>query len=208
MTGFHEVRLPMRLALGATGGPECRTEIIALASGHEVRNAKWRQSRRRWEIGGAVSGLADLQTLTQFFEARCGRLYGFRFRDPLDHSSALPGQPPTSDDQVIGIGTGAIDTFQLVRQTGDDQRVICKPVEATVRVALDGVELISGWQVDPTSGRVVFDATPAAGIIVSAGFEYDCPVRFDRDHIETVLDAFDAGRVVSLGVVEVMGPAG
>jgi len=85
MSGFHDVSFPMRLALGAVGGPERRTEVLALASGREVRNAVWARSKRRWDVGGAVTDLAGLQALLAFFEARMGRLYGFRFRDPLDH---------------------------------------------------------------------------------------------------------------------------
>ena len=31
---FHDVRFPVHVAFGATGGPERRTEITALMSGH------------------------------------------------------------------------------------------------------------------------------------------------------------------------------
>jgi hypothetical protein len=33
--GFHEVRLPLRLSLGASGGPGRRTDIVALSNGGE-----------------------------------------------------------------------------------------------------------------------------------------------------------------------------
>lgn len=206
MTSFHDVRLPMRLALGAMGGPECPTEVLSLASGHEVRNAKWRQGRRRWDIGSSVGSRADLKMLTDFFEARSGRLHGFRFRDPLDHSSAPPGRLIRPVDQDIATGTGEARTFQLIKTLDDRQRTIFKPIEGTVRVALDGTEWTTGWTVDHRSGHVVFETAPPAGSVISAGFEYDCPVRFDQDRIETVLEAFAAGRVVSLSLVELTGP--
>ena len=38
---FHDVRFPLAVAFGSSGGPERRTEIVALASGHEERNARW-----------------------------------------------------------------------------------------------------------------------------------------------------------------------
>lgn len=54
MSGFYEVRLPLALAIGASGGPERVTDVVRLASGAESRNARWAGSRRRWEVGGAT----------------------------------------------------------------------------------------------------------------------------------------------------------
>ncbi|MEL7127933.1 MAG: DUF2460 domain-containing protein, partial [Pseudomonadota bacterium] len=39
LSEFHDVQLPMAFAFGASGGPERRTDIVALASGGEARNA-------------------------------------------------------------------------------------------------------------------------------------------------------------------------
>ncbi len=48
---FHEIRFPLDVSLGASGGPERRTEVVTLASGHEERNARWADSRRRYNAG-------------------------------------------------------------------------------------------------------------------------------------------------------------
>ena len=109
--GFDDVTFPLPFALGASGGPEWRTEIITLDSGAEVRNGRWSASRRRWDLGSAVATVSDLETLSRFFEARQGRLRGFRLPDPLENSSANLGQPPGPADQVIGIGDGETDAF-------------------------------------------------------------------------------------------------
>jgi len=204
MIGFHEVRFPMRLALGAIGGPERQTEIIALASGREVRSAKWARSRRRWTVGGALSDLASLQALVSFFEARAGRLYGFRFRDPLDYSSASAGEDVHFEDQIIGYGDGAAQSFQLVKTTMGVGREISKPDSGSVHIGLDGLLLADGWGVDDTTGIVTFETPPAAGSLLTAGFEFDCPVRFDSDHIQAVIEAFGAGRVTNIGLVELI----
>src|SRR5690606_30161333 len=84
---FHEVRLPARLAFGSTGGVERRTEITTLASGFERRSTPWAQGRRRYLIGAGLRSLDDMAELTAFFEARRGRLHGFRFRDFADCKS-------------------------------------------------------------------------------------------------------------------------
>lgn len=202
MTGFHETSFPMRLALGAVGGPQWQTDITMLASGREVRAAKWARSRRRWTVGGALTDLASLQALVSFFEARSGQLYGFRFRDPLDWASAPAGQDVHFEDQIIGYGDGGTQVFQLVKTMAGIERLIVKPVPGSVQVGLDGTALRDGWAIDETTGLVTFDAPPAAGSLLTAGFEFDCPVRFDSDQIEAVIEAYGAGRVTAIGLIE------
>ncbi len=78
---FHEVRFPDNISRGARGGPERRTQIVALSSGDEERNASWANSRRRYDVSYGVRRADDLATVVAFFEARNGRLHGFRFKD-------------------------------------------------------------------------------------------------------------------------------
>ncbi|GJL97502.1 MAG: glycoside hydrolase family 24 [Hyphobacterium sp.] len=203
---FHEISFPFSVALGASGGPVRRTEIVALASGREERNSPWAQSRRRWNAAPGVKSRDDLATLIAFFEARRGQLYGFRFRDPVDHASCAP---VTSLDQALGIGDGATAEFQLVKRYGDAgsayDRVIDKPVADSVRIAIDGAELVLGtdFGVDPETGKVVFTTPPADGAALTAGFRFDVPVRFDTDQLNISLDAFEAGDIPDLPIVEI-----
>ena len=129
---FHEVRLPARLAFGSTGGVERRTEIVTLASGFERRSTPWAEGRRRYLIGANLRSLADMAALTAFFEARRGRLYGFRFRDFTDFRSCPPGETTGPADQDLGVGDGSRRSFQLVKRYGEGesavQRRTCKPV--------------------------------------------------------------------------------
>ena len=199
---FHEVRLPARLAFGSTGGVERRTEVVTLASGHERRSTPWAHGRRRYLIGAGLRSLDDMAALTAFFEARRGRLYGFRFRDFADFKSCAPGAAVSAGDQVIGTGDGEATAFQLVKDYGGLGREIRKPVAGSVRVVVDGVE-IAGFAVDEASGVVTLDAAPGAGAVVTAGFEFDTPVRFDADRIEVTLETFEAGRMGAVPLVEV-----
>ena len=91
MSNFHETDFPLAVALGASGGPERRTEIVTLTSGREVRNGRWADSRRRYDAASGIKTLADLGAVVAFFEERRGRLYGFRFRDRSDDRSSAPG---------------------------------------------------------------------------------------------------------------------
>ncbi len=201
---FHEVRLPARLAFGSTGGVERRTDVVTLASGFERRSSPWAMGRRRYLIGANLKSLADMAELTAFFEARRGRLYGFRFRDFADFASCGPGGTPGTADIVLGVGDGARTSFQLVKAYGDVERPITKPVEGSVTVAVGGEMLTSGaFAVDGTTGVVTLDDAPGAGVAVTAGFLFDTPVRFDADRLEVTLESFGAGRMAAVPLIEV-----
>lgn len=201
---FHEVRLPARLAFGSTGGVERRTDVVTLASGFERRSSPWAMGRRRYLIGANLKSLADMAELTTFFEARRGRLCGFRFRDFADFASCGPGGTPEATDQTLGMGTGTRTAFQLVKAYGDVERPITKPVEGSVTVAVGGVELASGsFAVDATTGIVTLSVAPTGGATVSAGFLFDTPVRFDADRLEVTLESFGAGRMAAVPLIEV-----
>jgi uncharacterized protein (TIGR02217 family) len=211
MSGFHEVRFPLRVALGASGGPVRRTDIVNLSNGREQRNQRWRDSRRRYDAGSGIRSLADLYAVLEFFEARRGQLYGFRFRDPFDRASCAPGGAVSAADQVLGIGDGTTTAFALVKAYQDAgggwTRRITKPVAGTVIVSVDGVDVPEAvYSVDVTTGIVTFAAArrPGSGALVQAGYEFDVPVRFDIDRIDIDLAHFDAGRIPSIPLTEIL----
>ncbi|MEL7486437.1 MAG: DUF2460 domain-containing protein [Pseudomonadota bacterium] len=204
---FHEVRFPLAIAMNSEGGPMRRTEIVSLVSGHEERNAPWAASRRRYNAGYGIKSLADIEAMIAFFEARRGRLYGFRFRDPFDWTSGAIGAGLDAGDQILGTGDGATTVFPLVKryESGGASyaRRIAKPVAGSVRVALDGALQETGVDVDETTGEIAFATPPPAGAVVTAGFEFDTPVRFDTDHLNINLAAFEAGDIPSIPLIEV-----
>jgi len=205
---FHDVRLPARLAFGSAGGVERRTEVVTLGSGHERRSSPWADGRRRYLIGANLRSLDDMAALTAFFEARRGRLFGFRFRDFADFKSCAPGRAPAATDQMLGEGDGERTRFDLVKRYGEGEtawtRRIVRPVAGTVTVAVAGA-LLPGeaFEADPTAGTVTLSTPPGMGQAVTAGFEFDVPVRFDADRIEVTLESFEAGRMAALPLIEV-----
>lgn len=206
MTNFHETLFPLDIALNSEGGPMRKTEIVALVSGHEERNALWADSRRSWNAGYGVKSMADIEKVTAFFEARKGRLYGFRFRDPFDHQSSAYGAAPSPTDQILGTGDGARLAFALVKTYANGgasyARPIRKPVAGTVRASVDGAETFA-FTADETAGTITFAVAPPAGAIVAAGFFFDCPARFDADALRINLAAFRAGDIPSIPLIEV-----
>lgn len=205
MSGFHEVRFPAALSMGSSGGPERRTRVVTLASGFEKRNAAWAHGRRRYDAGVGLRGLDDLHEVIAFFEARMGRLHGFRWRDWMDWKSCAPSRAPSAIDCEIGTGDGDNRRFQLrkpyISGPAAYVRLISKPIVETVLIGVDGVAAEA--QVDPTNGVVTLAAPPAPGTRVTAGFCFDVPARFDSDRIEINLAAFEAGEIPSIPVVEI-----
>ncbi len=204
---FHDVRFPDDISRGARGGPERRTQIVELASGDEERNASWANSRRRYDAAYGIRRADDLAAVVAFFEARNGRLHGFRWKDWADWKSCLPSQTPAATDQNIGTGDGTTTDFQLVKAyiSGGQSwtRTITKPVAGTVKVAIDGVEQTTGWAVNTTTGVVSFTTAPASGSAITAGFEFDVPVRFDTDALDVTLDLERLGSITSIPLIEV-----
>lgn len=204
---FHEVRFPDNISRGARGGPQRRTQIVELSSGDEERNASWADSRRRYDVSYGVRRADDLHAVVEFFEARNGRLYGFRFKDWSDYKSCLPSRVPDYEDHVIGTGTGAQTAFQLRKRYGTSThnwwRPIRKPVPGTVRIGVNAVEQFSGWSVDTATGVVTFATAPAAGAVITAGFEFDVPVRFDTDLMDVTLDVDRLGSITSIQLIEI-----
>lgn len=206
---FHDVRYPTNLSFGSSGGPERRTEIVTLVNGYEERNSPWQDSRRHYDAGSGMRSLDDLETLISFFEARRGELFAFRWKDWSDFKTCRPSLGVGSLDQQIGVGDGSKLHFQLLKvySSGDQSytRTLSKPVTGTVRVAINGVTQTETTQfsVDTATGQVSFNLPPAAGLIVTAGCEFDVPVRFDTDRISTSLATFQAGQIPSVPVIEV-----
>ena len=205
---FHEVRFPTALSFGSIGGPERRTDVVTLASGFEERNTPWANSRRRYDAGIGLRSMDDIDALIAFFEARRGQMYGFRWKDWADFKSCKPSAQVSATDQVIGTGDGVEATFVLRKGyvSGDAvyRRPVTKPVEGTVVLAVDGVALVDGvdFSIDITTGLVTFFTAPSVGVSISAGFEFDVPVRFDTDRIQTSAATFQAGDVPDVPVVE------
>lgn len=205
---FHDVRFPDALSIGSFGGAGFSTDIVTLSTGFEKRNVNWSQARRQYGISLAGRTPAEIAEIVAFFHARQGRGYGFRFKDPSDwHSGANMIATPAATDQQLGTGTGSLTTFALVKRYVSGAithiRPITKPVAGTVLIALNGVNQATGWSVNTTTGIVTFTTAPANGVLVTAGFAFDVPVRFDTDTLTGTFETPLYQSFNDLSIVEV-----
>lgn len=206
---FHEVRFPASLSFGSVGGPERRTDIVTLANGFEERNTPWAHSRRRYDAGLGMRSLDDVETLISFFEARRGQMHGFRWKDWSDYKSGKASVEISFRDQVIAVGDGETTAFPLIKNYRSGEfsyaRPITKPVAGTVRIGIEQDEMQEAvdYSVDVATGVITFVQPPAETMSITAGYEFDVPVRFDTDRIQTSVASFQAGDVPNVPVVEV-----
>ena len=193
---FDEIRLPEDVERGAVGGPLFKTTVHTLGSGFEVRNIDWSDARGEWDIGYGIQDRAANDAVISFFYARQGRGRGFRFKDWSDFE-VITGN--------IGTGDGLNTDFQLRKQYVSGavtyNRTITKPVAGTVRIFLDGIETFD-FVVDTTTGVVTMGVAPGGGVVVTATFEFDVPVRFDTDKLDVNVEWFKAESIPQIPVIE------
>lgn len=195
---FVDVQFPTDISYGSAGGPEYATDVVASASGFEQRNVNWSEARARYNVAHGVKTKAQLDALIAFFRARKGRAHGFRFKDWTDYQVS---------GEALGTGDGTRTQFQLVKHYASgsvtETRTITKPVSGTVLIYKNAVLQSSGVSVDATTGVVTFTTAPAAGVVVTATFEFDVPVRFDTDKLSASLDAYGIHSWLDIPLVEV-----
>jgi uncharacterized protein (TIGR02217 family) len=204
---FDEIALPLRVDFGSGGGPAFSTEVVVIDSGYERRNQNWSQARRVYDARTGVRSAADVGTLLNFFHARVGRARGFRLKDWSDFTTASDGiSAPTWSDQTIGTGEGTTAVFQLYKNyisgPSSHQRVISKPVSGSVTIGVNGAQVATGWSVDTTTGLITFASPPAASRVITAGFQFDVPVRFDTDQLALTAENYVAYKA-DIPIVEV-----
>lgn len=217
MSAFLETpRFPEDISYGSQGGPSYNTTIATQAAGHEKRNINWSLARYNYNVAYGIKDQADLESLLTFFHSVAGRAYGFRFKDHHDYKSGLLSASITDTDQVCRntvddslTGDGSTTTFQLVKTytqgANSRQRDIKKPVSGTVVVAIDGTPQTAsplGWSVDTATGVITFSTAPTNGQVVTAGFEFDVPCRFESDQIAARWDDYQL-MSADVGLIEI-----
>jgi len=218
---FHEVTFPDSISYGSSMGPGFSTLITSLASGGEERVARWENPRRRFNLGFGAKTHLQVATLIKFATLRNGAECGFRLKDWTDYNtseygigSEFGGAEPANDDQIIGEGDGSTVTFQLKKTYSDSVspskvRNITKPRDGTVVVAVGGVAQTEGvdYSVNYENGEILFGSAPASLASITAGCEFDVPVRFTKSvdkWLSVAIRNYNDAAAESLEAVEIL----
>ena len=208
---FDEVQFPPGVSRGSTFGPGFSTVISELPdSGAENSVSRWDGAKRRGQVSLRVQDVDSIATVLNFVHARAGAARGFRWKDWSDFSTASDHRSaPAFDDVVIGTGDGSTTTFQLrkIYTSGGRSvtRLIEKPVTGSTVVGVAGSPSASGWTVNTTTGVITFSVAPSAGQEITAGCEFDVPVRFSKgvdDWFQINVNDFSNDECPTLEVVE------
>ena len=195
---FSDIRFPESIAYGSNGGPAFSTDIVTTESGHERRNSNWSVARARYNVAHGVKTKAQMDELIAFFRARKGRAYGFRFKDWSDYRGT---------SEQLGIGDGNTTSFQLVKHyvSGGDTHIrrITRPSSDNFILYINSIEQSSGYSIDTSTGVITFDSSPTIADIITADFEFDVPVRFDTDSMESSLDAHGIHSWANISLIEI-----
>jgi uncharacterized protein (TIGR02217 family) len=205
---IDDVRLPEKWSKGSTGGLAFLTSIVPVASGDEDREERWENPLWRGDIAHNVKTPAQIVELRAFHAARRGASRGFLLKDWIEYTSSADGvTAATMLDQPLGTGDGAVTTFQLVKRYTDAggtyDRPIKWPVSGTLLVALDGVLKGSGVSVARGTGVVTLTPAPGNGVVITAGYQFDVPVRFEDDHFPLTWDTINSRSAGSMPLAEV-----
>lgn len=209
---FHDVHIPGSLQYGSGFGPTHSTSIFVTASGHEIRTTQFSQPRHRLRLTRTLQTQAEAAAIKDHAMARRGSVYSFPQQDVSDYTSADDGvSTPATDDQIIGSGDGSRQTFQLIKTyepTGPAPRArtITLPVDGSVVVAINGSPT-TAFTVTRPGGIITFTSAPTLGAVITAGFEFEVPVRYEQTFEQwsaATIDAFDQWTIAALDLIEVL----
>jgi uncharacterized protein (TIGR02217 family) len=210
MSFSDNVVFPTEISYGSStyfGGRQVR--IISLP-GSEKRQSRRLHSIRRFNVKFGIKTEDQLNSVLHIWESHGQTEEGFLYKDFADFKSCIPSGTITHTDQQIGVGDGATTVFQLTKGfiAGSQtySKVILKPKVGTTVVGKDGVLQGSGFTISTILGTVTFSAAPAGGVIISAGFEYYIPVRFDIEEFEVNLSHFKRGELPDIMLKELLDP--
>jgi uncharacterized protein (TIGR02217 family) len=193
---FLEQRFFDDIAPQASSGPEYRTTIKTLRGGAEHRNSLWADPLRSFTVDLTPRDVPSIKLLLDLFADTLGAANAFRVKDWSDFQATR---------ETIGVGNGTLYWFRLTKRYGASySRRILKPVSGRTAIFLNGVALSPAlYAVDTVNGLVIFKTAPGAGVVITANFEFDVPVRFTEDAIQVVMLFYKTGTSDSINLREV-----
>jgi len=181
---FNETRLLDCVSYGSSFGSEFSTRVVSLVSGAERRNANWSRPLGQYSVRYANLRPDDHAAVKAAHKACMGSLVAFRFKDWTDY---------TAKDEPLGLAVGGAQTMQLTKSYTFGpitfSQPIFKPVAGSVSLTAAGAPI--AFTVDTATGLISFSATAGAAIAWTG--EYDVPVRFVSDRLDSDPAARRAG---------------
>lgn len=178
MNDFHNVNLPSYVEIFAVATTEFSTICATTKSGREIRNASSLVPKRSYLLKDCRLSRSQFEAFNSFFYARCGRRYAFRLKDYYDFKVKK---------EQIGKGDGVTREFQLIKIYQDliapCVREITKPLDKTITIHTNQNTIIPEL-VNLNTGVVTLAEALPDQTDLFASFEFDVPVRFEKDSFQ------------------------
>lgn len=195
---FVNVRFPVGVAYGGSGGPRVQMDTMETDSGTPLQAASCTGIPNVYTVSLDLTKSVQVDEIMALFRI-VGVGNSLRFKDWMDFKATL---------SRIGTGDGNTRAFQLkkVYTYGgiSISRNISKPVQGTVRIFVSGEEATAGFSIDHDTGYVTFAVAPAAGAAITATFEFDVEVMFQIDSLPVTLVQYNQYTFNSINLVEVV----
>lgn len=218
----HEVEFPNKIGRGTAVGPGWDNAIVSLRTGAVEVSQTREQARRKYLIQLPIKRQEALAELIAFSLGRHGSANSWNLKDWSDYATTPTGTTHHSGDaaishldQSIDTGDGVRTQFQLVKRYTSGLQTVVRPIEkirnGTVTVGINGGAFgAGGYSVNDTTGIITFTTPPAAGDIITAGFEFLVPVRFTAEvdeWLQQSLEGFDYSESAPLEAWEELHPS-
>lgn len=201
MIDFHEIRFPEDVSWGSRGGPTFKTQIFTSHRGFEKRNLDWIQPMMSFDVSYGIRTDNHILSVISFFNARQGRAKGFRYKNWGNYKLT---------NEAFAAGDGVNSRLPMWKMYNSSENIrsykrLHKIVRGSVTgVTLNNVSVTEGvdFSIDYNSGEIAFNSVQPYGYPVKCTtLEFDEPVRFDMDNIQTVIDAYNSNSIVAIPLV-------
>lgn len=188
MAVFTDVFFPECLSYGSEFKPTYETLKVDMLSGAEQRSSRTPYVKNKYSIDIQYMRTDEIKDVLSIFHVCSGDLHGFLFKDPTDFASRVGDTWVSEDaitmlDQPLGIYDAGTTFYELTKRyaiaSRSKLRRIRYPDTSTLVVAANGT-LVADATWDAAEQAVTFPTPPAADAVLTAGFRFWVPVRFDK----------------------------
>lgn len=177
---YDDVRLPDQFEDGMTVALDWSVLIKQRDNRIELRSLRASQPGAIINVSFPAGDNDRIEALLDLDFVVAGPYAGFRAKNPKDYLIVRDGESP----QLIAVGDGVEDTFQLIRTytvgSRSRDRIIKKVVPDTVVLAIEGTPIVEGvdYTLDDNTGLIVLDdPLPNGDELTATDGEFDYAVR-------------------------------
>jgi uncharacterized protein (TIGR02217 family) len=196
MENFINIRFPVDISYGSSGGPEYNTDLIITTTGYEHRYDQWSKPRLRFNVAAGIKNRPQVAELLSFFHLCKGRFYGFKYKDWSDFR--------LQNESLKSVGN---NTYQIVKNYKWQDRLIntrdiTQPVVETIKLYNGLKQLnVEEYDIDANKGLITLHKDTTYDIKITCDF--DIPARFDIDYLPITLESYNSFFMPEIPIIEI-----